>query len=595
MLKKLSVILLLISLLPVIGLAQERVLDKKAPILMEEPQFDGLIRNDGGVGPLAAPWVAVDTMQNSFGPAISVLNPIAFDQDADVVALFHRGRTTYATGSGELWYNLSTDAGLTWTRIAAVNGAAPQKLGRYPSMAIGNPTGGNLSATTGLFSWPELNPSAFGFLGYGADQPLGFGSPFSAIDQGPPAYSSQVPCWTSADWFFWGTDNQGDASYRIFRTQDFGTITPVDDPNLNSAAFGDGGNIGIGGVGFNNVTYVGFLGTMPDPNPGDPIVSGWYPGYSKSTDFGATWSPIKVCDFRTIPALSNYDRLYDYIKDDGFVSYAGDINVDKDGYVHLTFSVTDTTINNNSGVNALVEVFETATGWDGKVIFSGITDSTFTRFQDPSPGLGQHGPSAWLAMNKERDVLAATWTNGSPTAGDSLCDVYFSYRSLSGDWSAPINLTETDLMNENGSHMAPTLRTNGGGSYTAFVGYWYEAGNTTHIYNNVGPAVFYVAPVTFAFTDVKDPVSVYSFDLGQNYPNPFNPSTKITYSVAERGNVSLKVYDVLGNEVADLVNTTKDAGSYTVNFDASNLASGLYIYTLKAGNFTSSKKMMLLK
>ncbi len=86
-----------------------------------------------------------------------------------------------------------------------------------------------------------------------------------------------------------------------------------------------------------------------------------------------------------------------------------------------------------------------------------------------------------------------------------------------------------------------------------------------------------------------------TFNLSQNYPNPFNPSTFIEFSVAERSNVTLKIYDVLGREVAALVNATKDAGNYKVNFDASKLASGLYVYTLNAGSFTSSKKMMLLK
>ncbi len=88
---------------------------------------------------------------------------------------------------------------------------------------------------------------------------------------------------------------------------------------------------------------------------------------------------------------------------------------------------------------------------------------------------------------------------------------------------------------------------------------------------------------------------LYQFNLAQNYPNPFNPNTKISYSVAERNNVTLKVYDMLGREVATLVNTTKDAGNYEVNFDASKLASGLYIYKIQAGNFVQSKKMLLLK
>lgn len=93
----------------------------------------------------------------------------------------------------------------------------------------------------------------------------------------------------------------------------------------------------------------------------------------------------------------------------------------------------------------------------------------------------------------------------------------------------------------------------------------------------------------------EDPVIVNEFNLEQNYPNPFNPATQINYALAERSNVTIKVYDVLGNEIATLVNTTQEAGAYDVNFDASQLSSGLYIYTLNAGNFTSSKKMMLLK
>jgi hypothetical protein len=94
---------------------------------------------------------------------------------------------------------------------------------------------------------------------------------------------------------------------------------------------------------------------------------------------------------------------------------------------------------------------------------------------------------------------------------------------------------------------------------------------------------------------VGDDIIANSFNLEQNYPNPFNPSTTINYTLAERSTITLKVYDVLGNEVASLVNTTQEAGKYNVKFDASSLSSGLYIYTLNTGNFTSSKKMMLLK
>jgi hypothetical protein len=86
-----------------------------------------------------------------------------------------------------------------------------------------------------------------------------------------------------------------------------------------------------------------------------------------------------------------------------------------------------------------------------------------------------------------------------------------------------------------------------------------------------------------------------AYSLEQNYPNPFNPVTTINYAIPKAGKVELKIYDVLGREVAVLVNEFKQAGSYKADFDASNLASGVYLYTLRSGDFTASKKMILEK
>ncbi len=85
------------------------------------------------------------------------------------------------------------------------------------------------------------------------------------------------------------------------------------------------------------------------------------------------------------------------------------------------------------------------------------------------------------------------------------------------------------------------------------------------------------------------------FVLEQNYPNPFNPSTIIEYSVPSNVFVSLKVYDILGNEIVILVNEKKSAGNYEARFTASNLASGLYFYKIQAGSFSQVRKMMLIK
>lgn len=85
------------------------------------------------------------------------------------------------------------------------------------------------------------------------------------------------------------------------------------------------------------------------------------------------------------------------------------------------------------------------------------------------------------------------------------------------------------------------------------------------------------------------------FSLGQNYPNPFNPSTKINYTIPKTSDVTLKVYNLLGQEVATLFDGVKSAGAHTVNFDASKLSSGVYFYTITTGDFVSTKKMMLIK
>ncbi len=86
-----------------------------------------------------------------------------------------------------------------------------------------------------------------------------------------------------------------------------------------------------------------------------------------------------------------------------------------------------------------------------------------------------------------------------------------------------------------------------------------------------------------------------AYKLEQNYPNPFNPVTSILYSIPEAGNVKLVVYDMLGREISTVVNEFRKPGSYTVSFDASGLASGVYLYKMTSGDFTDTKKMTLIK
>lgn len=108
--------------------------------------------------------------------------------------------------------------------------------------------------------------------------------------------------------------------------------------------------------------------------------------------------------------------------------------------------------------------------------------------------------------------------------------------------------------------------------------------------------VDYVRVYQIAPTDVETSSSIANnFSLEQNYPNPFNPSTVIKYSIADAGNVTLKIFDLLGREAAQLVNKYHERGNFSVNFDASKLSAGVYIYSLSSGRSSQSKKLMLIK
>jgi hypothetical protein len=144
--------------------------------------------------------------------------------------------------------------------------------------------------------------------------------------------------------------------------------------------------------------------------------------------------------------------------------------------------------------------------------------------------------------------------------------------------------------------------TNGGTTWTN------QSSGTTNIFEgvcltdaNTGTAVgangTILRTITGGVTTVKDnPVQILNqFALKQNYPNPFNPSTVITFTIPTAGNVTLTVYNSLGQEVATLINGYKKTQTYNLTFNGSDLASGVYIYTLKYDNNLVSKKMILMK
>jgi len=135
--------------------------------------------------------------------------------------------------------------------------------------------------------------------------------------------------------------------------------------------------------------------------------------------------------------------------------------------------------------------------------------------------------------------------------------------------------------------------------YEGFFIYQYDAIPGVSVFNQNSPSVetaWYYHSFLYLGTSVDhDFISDMDYYLSQNYPNPFNPSTNIRYQIPDAGLVTLRVYDLLGREVATLVDEYTDAGRYEIEFDASKLSSGIYFYQLNAGTFTSIKKMILLR
>jgi len=238
-------------------------------------------------------------------------------------------------------------------------------------------------------------------------------------------------------------------------------------------------------------------------------------------------------------------------------------------------------------------------------------DGFGTSLADMRPGNGIGNAYGSISVSSDGQIVFMAWQGPEYTGdnlfpgdgGGSTTEIFYTdiYYTLSIDggatWDTPAILQGDAGIMEEFPVLAQRIEIDGNNATVHFI-YLEDAVPGVSLFSEndwSNDNVWRYQTKTFTLTSVEDEIVVNDFTLEQNYPNPFNPSTIIKYSLADQNPVSLKVYDVLGNEVATLVNTTQDVGAYEVNFDASNLASGLYVYTLRAGNFTSTKKMMLLK
>jgi len=196
--------------------------------------------------------------------------------------------------------------------------------------------------------------------------------------------------------------------------------------------------------------------------------------------------------------------------------------------------------------------------------------------------------SAWRPGTKQLWVSSGNITSGMPNGAK-----YTGYSWYGFDMTNPDSPVLKDSLHWNGNTGIPadSIANDPRPRGISFS----PDGNTAYV-AAFGPSTGFIEVFTkvTAVEPLPDLVA-NSYTLSQNYPNPFNPSTEIRFSLANAGMTTLKVYDILGREVASLVNQELQPGSYKTTFDASRLASGTYIYELRSGDARITKKMMLLK
>jgi hypothetical protein len=175
---------------------------------------------------------------------------------------------------------------------------------------------------------------------------------------------------------------------------------------------------------------------------------------------------------------------------------------------------------------------------------------------------------------------------GAPTtSSDKMMNTY-ALNSTPGTFVTPVQFNDRPLEWSARNYIPTLIEYHDGNSDAGVIWVGIDGANKRLYFDRFGA----ITHISHNGNEVPE-----KYSLSQNYPNPFNPTTKFNFSIPNNGFVSLKVFDVLGREVATIVEKDFNAGIFTVDFDASSLSTGIYFYTLKSGDFTSTKKMMLVK
>lgn len=550
-------------------------------------QLPSYTRN-GGNSVNDANWVYIDSMPNCYGTGSADINPLSYDVTSHAIAVIHRGHTSVSPHgtSGTLWYNTSADMGTNWPRCGTALNGDVDGSGRYPSAAIANPGNStNPGETFFEYSYPQLQPGggSWGLLGIGLDV-YSSCTPFTTIygdaslDYGAGTYIASAEDGSNDVYFVTErTDAAGGASNLSFWKTDNLGETWTEAKLWNGTAEGWTALFAERVHCKGNTVYVEAAVTSTD-------FAHLYFTVTKSEDGGATWS--------SWTSASDWPSLSDGYDDIGTIDgrVAHDFVVDANNNYHILFSGIDTT----SGAFSILHLSSNNGSWDVEKI-ADRTNSFITGFS----ALSQMDNELFASISQDRNSIMVKWVD-APVEGDSAGDIFLKGWS-NGMWYETMNVTQTNSgtkQREMQTHIAPRFMKDGNAANVVIMKTTQLADVPDSDLDDTAPTSIWGANVMYNFiTGVteREPGVPTNFALHANYPNPFNPSTTISYDIANAANVSLNVYDITGKEVATLFNGYQAAGKYKVEFNASILASGLYLMKLQAGEFVTTQKIMLSK
>ncbi len=468
-----------------------------------------------------------------------------------------------------VYYSYSSNGGVSWNRFGTTDGLeVPTRRAGFPSLdMLQGTTQGTIVANHNVVS-TDLQSIVF------VDSPPGTGA-FAELTPPPILGGADEPIWPdvagAADGsIVMSASKSGANTGHYTRTTDFttwaawGTTVPAASAGLVAKANGTG-----------RVAII--------LNPSFAAVDdGLY--YLESTNNGASW-PSQGTRFMIDGRVVGPDTFYHTLGSD--CVYNGN---------NLLVAFGEL----NGGANAptdsaQISFWSQATGIvvaASKVNTPNVTPfenrATFNTTTLDMPSIGMSGNTIVIAYH-------AMMNNDTSANGYNCSDIFLVYSTNGGvSWSNPRRITNTRGIDERFVSVSPY---NEPGMVNLVWQEDPEAGG--FIIGDPGTIARRTRQVflkTSIITDVRQGNALPSdFKLEQNYPNPFNPATTIRYSVPVGTDVTLKVYNTLGQEVATLVNDYRTAGTYDAEFYAPALASGVYYYTLRAGSFTATKKMLLTK